>query len=117
MRQASLKLKNYASNVFAVDSNNLQKKILHTILLSFGALAVCYVLIITSTIFNIIERKALETKTRMVLNEVSELEVLYLSIGKDVDISMSRAMGFVETKTNFATRKSIGSLTLAQNEI
>ncbi|MEK7071384.1 MAG: hypothetical protein AAB943_00415 [Patescibacteria group bacterium] len=118
MRQASLKLKMYAQNVRIVDNNNLQRRVLTIILSTFGALALFYVLILGNMIFNIIERRTLEADTRVLLAEVGDLELSYLSLSSKIDPTLGRSLGFTETKIKqFATRKSLGSLKVAQNEL
>jgi len=117
MRQASLKLKSYASNVNIVDSGNLQRRILHIMFLTFGVLALLYVFLLGNTVFNIVERKALETRVHTFVNDVGNLELEYISMSKKVDLNLAYSLGFKEIKTQFATRKTFGSIKIAKNEI
>jgi len=125
MRQASLKLKNYyQTKVNFITDNDLEKKIFHVLLISFGFLSLCYLFIVGSMISNIIERKTLEVSAHNISNELSELETSYFSMSKEVDMTLSTSMGFKEVKANFATRKALGvlpqnssSIKLAKNEI
>ena len=117
MKYASLKLKSYASNVNIIDNGNLQKKILNMILWSIGALVVFYVIFLGNMVFNIIERKALEVSAGKLSNEVSDLELQYLSESQKIDLNLAYSLGFKEVKTKFATRKSLGSISIAKNEI
>ena len=66
---------------------------------------------------SIVQRKTLEKEMLTLSNEVRSLELSYLSASKNVDLSLSASMGFKETKASFATRKSLGSLKLTNNEI
>ncbi len=119
MQQASLKIKNYVSNVDIIN-NNSQGAFLRTILFAFGGLALGYVLVLGNIVLNIIERKTAELSIRNLTSEVSDLELEYLTMSNNVDLNMSYAMGFKELKPTFAVRKSIGSLgsiSLARNEI
>ncbi len=116
MRQASLKLKMYMGNVNIVN-NNIERKALHMILLSFGILAFFYVIFLGNMVFNIVERRALEHQAMVLSNEVGDLELNYLSLSKDINLNLSHSMGFKETVANFATRKSLGSLKISNNEI
>ncbi|MFA6524093.1 MAG: hypothetical protein WC264_00410 [Candidatus Paceibacterota bacterium] len=127
MKQASLKLKSYAANVNIVNNYDIQKRILNIILLSLGVLAFCYVLILGNMVFNIIERRALDTDARSLSSEIGNLELQYLSVSDKVDLALAESMGFKEIKSKFATRKtlgygsstgeSIGSIKLATNEL
>jgi hypothetical protein len=120
MKTASLKLKSYANNVNIVNSGNLQRRILNTILLILVALALFYAFLLANMVFNIIERKALEVKAHTLANEVGDLELKYLSMSQKVDLNLAYSLGFKETKTKFATRKalsSVSSIEVAKNEI
>lgn len=118
MRQATLQLKTRMQNV-NIMTNNIEVKriILNTMLSILAALALWYVLILGSMVFDIVERKALEKEVATLSNEVGELELSYLSVSNSIDLSLSSSMGFKETKATFATRKSLGSIKLAKNEI
>ena len=87
------------------------------LLISFGALGLFYVLILGSMIFDITERKSLEARARTLSNEVLNLELTYLDISNKVDLTLAESLGFKETKANFATRKSVGSIKFAKNEL
>lgn len=117
MRQVALKIKNYAGSVDIVNNNNLQRRILNIALSSLGALAVFYVLLLGNMVFNIVERKSLETNLRTLSSEVAELELTYLSISNTVDSNLGLSLGFKEQPATYATRKSLGSVKLTKNEI
>ena len=117
MKQASLKLKSYASNVNIIDSGNLQKRILNIMLWTLSVLAILYVLFLANMVFNIVERKALEGHALTLSNEVGNLEQEYLSLSQKVNLNLAYSLGFKEVKTEFATRKALGSISIAKNEI
>lgn len=118
MKQATLKLKTSIQNVNITSSNvEVQKIILRVMLSVLGALAFWYVLILGNTVFDIVQRKALEKEALSLANEVSSLELSYLSVSNSVDMALSSSMGFKETKATFATRKALGSLKFNANEI
>jgi len=117
MKQASLKLKSYANNVNIIDSGNLQKRIFNIMLWTLGALVLIYVFLLGNMVFNIVERKALETYALTLSNEVGELELKYLSESQKIDLNLAYSLGFKDTKAAFATRKFLGSLSIAKNEI
>jgi len=121
MRQASLKLKMSIKNVNIMNNNiEVEKYILNTMLFILASLAIFYVLILGNMVFNIIERRTLEKEALTLSNEVGKLEVSYLTLSNSVDMNLSSAMGFKETKATFATRKSLGyleNIKLIGNEI
>ena len=121
MKQASLKLKSYANSVNAnvkiIDNGNLQKRILNIMLSVLGALALFYVLFLGIMVLNITERKAMEGRALTLSNEVGNLEQEYLSVSQKVDLNLAYSLGFKQVKTEFATRKTLGSISIAKNEI
>lgn len=86
---------------------------------SFGTLALLYVLLLGNMVRNIVERRSLETGMRALSSEVGNLELAYLSASNSVDLNFSHSLGFKETKTIYATRKSLGfgNVKVLQNEI
>jgi hypothetical protein len=117
MKTASLKLKSYANNVSIIDNGNLQKRILNIMLWMLFALMGFYVFFLGNMVFNIVERKALEGRALVLSNEVGSLELEYLSMSKKIDLDLAYSLGFKEIKTKFATRKTLGSINIAKNEI
>lgn len=111
MRQASLKLKSYAGNLQIIDNSDLGRKTLHFILVSFGILAVFYIIILGNITFNIIERRSADAAARALSNEVLELELAYLKLAEKVDQNLAREMGFQEAALSFTAEKSLGHAT------
>ena len=118
MRQATIQLKTRIQNVNIMNNNiEVYGLILKTMISIFSALSIIYVLILGNMVFNIVARNALQKKELLLSNEVSNLELSYLSVSSSVNLAMSAVMGFKETTINFATRKSLGSLNINNNEI
>src|SRR5689334_21220011 len=117
MTQLALKLKSYGGRVSIVDNGNLRKRILYILISSGGALALLYVLMLGTMVFNIVERRSLEADARTLSNEVNELELTYLSATNKVDLALSASLGFKETRATFATRKSLGSIEVSGNDL
>lgn len=118
MRQAALQFKTRIQNVNILNNNVEVQKIALNIMLSILAgLALWYVLILGNMVFDIVQRKVLDKEALALSNEVSELELAYLSISNSVDLNLSSSMGYKEIKPTFATRKSLGSIKMASNEI
>ncbi len=121
MKEASLKLKSYANNVNAnvhiIDNGNLQNRILHMMLWTIAILAFCYIIFLGTMVFNIVERKSLEAYSHTLGNEVGDLELQYLSMSQKIDLNLAYSLGFKDTKAKYATRKALGSISIAKNEI
>ena len=98
----------YMDNVKIIDNNNLEHRVLHTMLVSFGLLAAIYIFILGSLVFNIIERRSLEKEILSLSSEVGDLGLAYLSLSNKVDLNFSYSLGFKETKPKFATRQAFG---------
>jgi hypothetical protein len=115
MKQVSLKIKSYAGNlngrVSIVNNSNLERRILHSMLFSLGVLAIFYVFLLANMVVNIVERKSFETSARALSNEVSGLELNYLSLSNGINQSLGLSMGFQEPPTQYATRKALGFVT------
>lgn len=119
MREASTQIKMHIRSV-GIINNNSQRIILNFMLFSFGLLAVSYVLILGTMVFNILERRNFEKEERTLSSSVADLELSYLSISNNMDLAFANSLGFKETKTTFATRKSLPSLSsikISQDEI
>ncbi len=126
MKTIGIKMRSYANEVNIINNNDIERKILHIISISFGLLAILYVVFLGNIIFNIVERRTIEADARNVGNEVMQLEENYLAMNSKLDINTAYAMGFSDAKATFATRQSTPSLgmntsksdtTLAKNEI
>ena len=116
MKDISIKINNQIRNVNIINYN-VEKIFLRAIIFSFGALAIFYVLILGNMVWNIVERRSLEREVATLGSAVHELELTYLSQSMNIDLIFSKNLGFTETDTKFATRKSLGSVKLAKNEI
>lgn len=118
MKDIAIKIKTYTGEVNIVDSNDFRRKILNAMLAGLGALVLCYVFILGSMVFNIVERKGLETNARALSNEVGGLELTYLALSNKIDLGYSHSLGFSEAQVKFATRQSLlGSVKVASNEL
>ena len=106
MRQISLKFNMLVKSVSII--NNIEKLVFNTIIWSFGALVLLYLIFLGNMVKNIVERKSLEANAHVLGSEVRELELTYLSMSNDIDLNLSYSMGFKETQATFATRKTLG---------
>lgn len=113
MTTQSLKLK---TNI--INNNDIQKRIFHSMIYTIIFLAVCYVLLLGSMVWNIVARKNIELQATTLGTQVSSLELQYLDLSGKVDLNMAYAMGFKEINKSFAKRQaSLGSVIVAQNEL
>jgi len=109
MRQATIQLKTHIHNINIMNNNiEIGKNILNTMIFILFALAFFYALILGNMVFGIVERRTLEKEMIALSNEVGELEISFLAVSNSIDMNLSSAMGFKETKATFATRKSLG---------
>lgn len=117
MKSIAIKIKMYAKEekVLLHEEDRVRAK--KVMLLSLAILVLIYVFVIGSMIFNIVKRKNLEAEARALSNEVRELELNYLSLSDKIDLNFSRTLGFNEAQIQFATRKSLGSVKIAKNEL
>lgn len=115
MKAATLKIKRYSSNVDVIDNNNLKARILHYMFLSLGALAFCYFLILLSMVWNIVERKSLESDAHLISNTVGELEVEYLEESNKIDLDLAYSLGYKNVKQEYAVRKAVKYLGMNQS--
>jgi len=112
MRAAAIKLKNYARDASETLEN--RRRILRLLVVALAALGICYLSFLSITVWNIVERRALDARARELTNSVGELEVSYFSALQAVDLPLSERLGFFEVKPKFLTRKSYEHVT-AQN--
>ena len=117
MKTIAIKMKTYGRAVSIVNNDNISTRILHTLLSSLLILAVLYVFLLGSMVYNIVERRSLEADARNISNEVRDLELTYLSKSNSIDLELSYSLGFAETKPKYVTRKALGSISISQNEI
>ena len=110
MDQMSLKFKSYARDAgnASIINNNIERIMLRIIFWSFGLLALLYILILGNMVRNIIQRRSLEVSLRTLGSEVGDLELSYLSMSNNVDLTLSYSLGFKDAKATFATRKTLG---------
>lgn len=126
MKAVALKMKSYSKSVSIVNNGNIYARLFQMLLVLTGGLALLYVALLGIMVYNIVERKSYETEARAISAEVHDLELEYLSKTANIDMELSRSLGFTETKVEYATRKAIGrspnylpmgAAPLSQNEI
>lgn len=113
MKTIGIKVKTYTGEVNIINNNDIEKRILKALLLSFAVLSLFYVLFVGNMIFNIVERRNIENTARAVSNEVMDLEAEYLAKAGNLDLNLAYSLGFKEVDPSYATRPS--SLGLSAN--
>jgi hypothetical protein len=90
-----------------VENTNTQRVIFKSIVGGLVLLSIIYVYLIGSITFNVLARKSLETSVHSLGNEVSQLELTYLSEANKIDKNYALSLGFVDLHQNiFAARDS-----------
>jgi hypothetical protein len=118
MKYATQQIRTRIQNVNITNNNiEVNRIILNTMLLVFGALAILYFFILGNMVFNIVQRKNLEKEALTLSSQVGNLELSYLSVSNSVDVALSSSMGFKATQVNYAVRKSLGTLKIENDEI
>jgi hypothetical protein len=71
-----------------------------------GALFVCYMYLVGSITFSVVERKGLEESTRILTSDISMYELKYLSKEKHLTKELAYTNGFVDAPSiTFTTQK------------
>jgi len=127
MKTLAIKINTYRTTVNIVNNDNLRGNIFNFMIVIFGALALCYIVFLGNTVFNIVERQYLAKEVQTLSNRVSGLELEYISLSNKVDLSLATSLGFQESNIKkYTTRKPLGyktasnildSIKLAKNEI
>lgn len=115
MKNIAIKVRNYKSGVNIINNNDIERRVLKIIFLSFGFLSILYVLFLGNMIFNIVERRTIEADAQVLGNAVMDLEAHYLAMSSGIDLDFSHTLGFSDAKATFATRSSTPSLGLASS--
>ena len=104
-------------NTEILNNSDIKNRVFKALILTGVTLAICYLLLLSSMVWNIIARKNIEVQARNLSTDVSSLELQYLALSGKVDLNLAHSMGFKEIGKSYATRKDLGSLTLAPNEL
>ncbi len=101
-----------------INNSDLRRRVFNVMLFCSAFLILCYLLLLSNMVWNILARKSIESETRILSNNVNSLELQYLSLSKNIDLNLAYSMGFKETsEKEFTTRDAFGSLPLRQNDL
>lgn len=98
-------------------NTSVEKLLLNAILASFALVALSYVLLLGNMVKDVVERKSFEAKAKTLSVEVQDLEVAYLDAASNIDLNLSRSLGFKETQATFTSPASLGAAEKVQNEL
>lgn len=113
MTTQSLKFKS-----IAISSPDLRGRLFKIMLFAGALLVLCYIIILSNMVWNIVARRSIETQISSLTTNVGELELKYMSLSDKVDLNLAYSMGFSETSNKeFTDRKPIGVLLVAPNEL
>lgn len=90
-----------------ISNTSIQRTIFKVLVGSLLMLSIVYIYIIGSITFNVVARKSLENTAKILGNNISQLELTYLSNLNDVNKARATSLGFVETKSNIFASRSI----------
>ena len=111
-------IKKIKLNTAASNNHDLERKL---VLIASGAIFVTlslYVFFVGRTVFNIVERKTAESQMRFLSSNINTLQVEYMSLTKNIDLTFANSLGFKESdNTFFAHRQAVGSLYKKADEL
>jgi len=82
------------------------KKILRLVLSVFLITFFAYLYLVGSITFKVIARKDIENEIKNLNSSLSQLELEYLTLDRQINLDLAKQLGFVESpKTFFAYRK------------
>lgn len=108
MKAIGIKINTYIRESNVINTNEIERLALRFIFWSFGVLAILYVVLLGNMVQNIVARKNSEMAAQNLSNDVSTLELQYLSLSNNIDLNLSHSLGFQEAKPTFATRRYVG---------
>ena len=117
MKAIALKVKKYQPSINIVNNNNMQKQILNIVFFLLAALSICYLFLLCSIVWNIVQRGTLEAQATTLSNNVQNLQLQYFTASSQIDLTLAQTMGFQQVKTNFAVIKNVGSVKVAINDL
>lgn len=84
-----------------VESTYTKRMILKILFLLLIAIFSVYIYLIGSITFNILARKSIENNTKILVNEVSQIEVSYINKVNEINKTYALSLGFVENEPDF----------------
>lgn len=100
-------------------NQHLDKRMFLAVSSAFCMLLMMYVYFVGSTVFNIVERKSAESTMRTLSSSISDMEIEYITLAKNIDLTMAKTLGFNEPKdVYFAARTPVvGAISKTSDEL
>lgn len=100
-------------------NRHLDKRMFLVVSSAFCLLLFLYVYFVGSTVFNIVGRKSAENEMRALSSSISDMEIEYISLAKNIDLNMAKTLGFNEPKdVYFAARTPVvGAISQSSDEL
>ncbi len=95
-----------------IQDNYTQGIIFRILVGSIICLSIFYIYMIGSITFNVVARKSLETTSRVLGSNISQLELSYLSNMNDINKLRASSLGFVDAKSNIFAMRSINHVAI-----
>lgn len=95
-----------------VEDKDIRRVLFRVFISALIILSVTYMYLIGSITFNILARKSLEAESRTLASKVGDLELSYLNSANKIDKSYATSLGFVESKNNIFTTRSLPSVAI-----
>ena len=100
MTVSSLKM-----NTNIIDQSDLGQRLFYGLAIVLVGLFLSYLYFLGTITFNIVERKALESRAKDLASDVSGMELQYLALTNKIDMQHADELGFAEAKNAvFASR-------------
>ncbi len=97
-------------NTMALAQNDFNRRIFFTIFSLFLVVGGLYLYFLGNIVFSVLERKTVESQTKVVAEAVNELEIQYLAKDNGINLSLAESLGFNEAKSAlFASRANAGA--------
>ena len=83
-----------------IDTKNTKGKFVFKGLLGLSvAMSLIYIFFIGKIVFNIVDRKNIETEMRDISSSVSSLQVEYFNLNNKIDLAYAKSIGFSESSS------------------
>jgi hypothetical protein len=95
--------KEFTQNI--ANDGALRRRIFRILVSSIGILSLCYIYLIGTITFNVVARRALESKVNEINSKVGYLELESINLSNSIDIAYGNQHGFTEAKGTLFVNK------------
>ena len=104
------KVKTITTNI--MENNYARRTLLKWLIIGLAVLSMMYIYFIGSITFNVLARKSLENTVVSLNNNISQLELTYLTNLNEINKDYATTKGFVDVKNNLFATRSISQVAL-----